>query len=420
MPRVRKLKYDNVLVQQPYYNGTKLKKWIHNGVVIWENGFDGKDCIIYPTSCYDVCDILHITKVDNEDVVYHNGDFSSLGGNFCYNAMTFSAYPDVIFITDEDVYYNTSGYYAGRLYICSIHTGELLYSFDDRWGYLILPNHKILENHMDSVWLVHTFNSSFTSIENTVDLSTFINDTPSQTPSNYRNQHITCHFPFMSRYIIRYRRAYDLVNITSSQVIQDMWGAVAANTIYVDGRYLYITGRRNTDYGNSDFCHSIYIRDAMDNTLATINKTDYGDMNYITYRNFWVFKRDNELRYAIMIAYEGGTGYRMIEYDSSFNKLQDLSLSNPYISSTISYVDHSLNRSGTRTVQPTTLAQRSCGRINKNGEAIDNINHNGCPYTRNNQGTDIIVCSDINGIDPFGRNANKCTMHHYSDRQLTD
>lgn len=38
MPKIRNLKYDNTIVEQPIFNGVKLTKWIHNGVVVWENG----------------------------------------------------------------------------------------------------------------------------------------------------------------------------------------------------------------------------------------------------------------------------------------------------------------------------------------------------------------------------------------------
>jgi len=39
MARVRNLNYNGTIVEQPVYNGVNLTKWIHDGVVVWENGF---------------------------------------------------------------------------------------------------------------------------------------------------------------------------------------------------------------------------------------------------------------------------------------------------------------------------------------------------------------------------------------------
>lgn len=47
MARVRNLKYENSIVEQPVHDGTPLIKWIHDGVVVWENGGGNlKDIIV--------------------------------------------------------------------------------------------------------------------------------------------------------------------------------------------------------------------------------------------------------------------------------------------------------------------------------------------------------------------------------------
>ena len=38
MARVRNLQYQGGIVEQPLYDGVPLTKWIHNGIVVWENG----------------------------------------------------------------------------------------------------------------------------------------------------------------------------------------------------------------------------------------------------------------------------------------------------------------------------------------------------------------------------------------------
>lgn len=41
MPNVRNLKYNNTIVEQPVVNNYKLRKWVHEGVVVWENQWEG-------------------------------------------------------------------------------------------------------------------------------------------------------------------------------------------------------------------------------------------------------------------------------------------------------------------------------------------------------------------------------------------
>ena len=432
---VRNLKYNNSIVEQPVYNNINLKKWIHNGVVIWENGL-GKDNIIYPTRFQNYFDILSIVDSSispQTKIVQHSKNFIQLDASFCYCAMTYSDYPDILFITNQDNYYNSDP----KLYIINTQTEELLYTLEANLGFSsssqyfkILEQNKILESNTINTWLVHTFNSSFTEITNTQDLSRFINDVPEQTPLYYRNIMIR-NQSFLSRYIVRYRRAYDLLDIYSSLTISNMFDAIGANAVKFNNKYIYLAGKRS-NYGNIDFLDNIYIRDVNDNTLCTIDKTDYGsNVNYITLyqatpsTNIYTYKINGEQRFALPVnvnisdSSQAGfhTQYRLLEFDSNFNKLQDIEVSYPGGNRfTITYIDHDLSSSSTRNI---LLWQylRSNGRLNSNTKSVDNLVTNGSTYSSGGT-VDVLVCSDINGIDPFGRNSTKCIIHHYNSNQI--
>lgn len=85
---VRNLKYNDVVVEQPVFNGVNLKKWIHNGIVVWENGGELKNVLAIVISqavgFTDVKDCFFISLTDREQTGVFEVGFSYMGLNKKY------------------------------------------------------------------------------------------------------------------------------------------------------------------------------------------------------------------------------------------------------------------------------------------------------------------------------------------------
>lgn len=91
MARVRNLQYNGGIVEQPVFNGVNLTKWIHNGVVVWENG--GLFYDYFATHSIDGSDTsLYIDKDDN-------WTWEAPWNNQCC-VQTYSEYPNFVFAWD--------------------------------------------------------------------------------------------------------------------------------------------------------------------------------------------------------------------------------------------------------------------------------------------------------------------------------
>lgn len=71
---VRNLKYDSQIVSQPIHDGEKLKKWIHDGVVVWENGGPGQWVVRRSSD-------LHFVDIENESIKLMDGRAVGLSSN---------------------------------------------------------------------------------------------------------------------------------------------------------------------------------------------------------------------------------------------------------------------------------------------------------------------------------------------------
>lgn len=151
MAKIRNLKYDGLIVEQPIYDGTYLNRWIHDGIVVWERGGWIQDGTLVTGRTYtNLGNVWHgslmslsISNTEPESYLYNS---SSPGPNQYpvryLGLFTFSEYPDVVFGMIGSIYGGEHGHYHRYSYtdrysdftssiqfnIINVHTEEVLCS----------------------------------------------------------------------------------------------------------------------------------------------------------------------------------------------------------------------------------------------------------------------------------------------------
>lgn len=239
MAKIRNLKYDGLIVEQPIYDGTYLNRWIHDGIVVWERGgwiqdgtlVTGRTYASFGTYYYGSLISLSISNTEPE-VYMHDTivSWSNLPVRYL-GLFTFAEYPDAVFgVIGSQYGAGTSNYHrysytnrnqgdsssSSELHIINVHTEEVLCEVKSSLGLSYLSDIYICHNRIAYIcgtsyeggsYVPHgykiQFNAQFTNFEilHTYDSLNFDITIVHPNPEYFDFRPYTLNVPQLDRYV---------------------------------------------------------------------------------------------------------------------------------------------------------------------------------------------------------------------------
>ena len=137
MARVRNLIFNGTVVEQPIYNGTPLTKWIHDGVVVWEQGSSVVDVTLAQISVPSElkAEDFGFLTYDGNGTIYFGIQVEMVESPYyrtlkCYSAPLGGTASTLLWSLDDDTYFGDNNPWFFACYANSQAKGYLIKPWD--------------------------------------------------------------------------------------------------------------------------------------------------------------------------------------------------------------------------------------------------------------------------------------------------
>lgn len=265
MARVRNLQYQGGIVEQPLYDGVPLTKWIHNGIVVWENGNDG------------VLVAFHVRYSNAYHIYFYNWDIRT--NELTLVTLPFGkTYSNPINDYNASMYSSDVGAFPNSIPFINYIHHSIFEGGDERNAYLVYADGTYIDFPTERVQITGAFDTSYVTMTDgkrcfwaSSKIEYIISFTSSGSTSICNIVRLSIDPNVQSTVMARYScNINDLLGITTAHMVNTWFGnGVERPFGYLDESVIMRTpwcvyfGNRDT---NSDMYYFYYLR--VDGTLV--------------------------------------------------------------------------------------------------------------------------------------------------------